>query len=137
MERLNKNQQETLMYQSRLLFKHDNVESALDRSLVLTIYTNELFNTEHFKRAVFQKIHRAFYGAISAPDNFTYSMMIAGDVESSKTGTVSLETLKTAYESHFHGLMVFSKSDWCRIEAGFIETASIWAVALGMFNIEC
>ena len=32
--------------------------------------------------------------------------------------------------------MVFSKSDWCRIEAGFIETASIWAVALGMFNIE-
>ena len=115
--RLNKNQQETLMYQSRLLFKHDNVESALDRSLAITIYTNEVFDTEHFKRAVFQKIHRAIYGAISAPDNFTYSMMIAGDVESSKTGTVSLETLKTAYEPHFHGLMVFSKSDWCRIEA--------------------
>ena len=32
---LNKNQQETLMYQSRLLFKHDNVESALERSLAL------------------------------------------------------------------------------------------------------
>ena len=40
--RLNKNQQETLMYQSRLLFKHDNVESALDRSLAITIYTNEV-----------------------------------------------------------------------------------------------
>jgi len=115
--RLNKNQQETLMYQSRLLFKHDNVESASERSLAITIYTNEVFDTEHFKRAVFQKIHRAIYGAISAPDNFTYSMMIAGDVESSRSGTVGLETLKAAYEPHFHGLLVFSKTDWCHIEA--------------------
>ena len=115
--RLNKNQQETLMYQSRLLFKHDNVESALERSLVLTIYTNEVFDTEHFKRAVFQKVHRILYRDLSKPDNFTYSMMIAGDVESSKTGTVSLEILKNPYEPHFHGLMIFSKSDWCRIEA--------------------
>jgi hypothetical protein len=115
--RLNKKQQETLMYQSRLLFKHDNIESAPSRSLVLTIYTTEVFDTEHFKRAVFQKIHRAFYGDLSKPDNFTYSMMIAGDVESSRSGAVGLETLKTAYEPHFHGLMVFSKSDWCRIEA--------------------
>ena len=115
--RLNKNQQETLMYQSRLLFKHDNVESALERSLVLTIYTNEVFDTEHFKRAVFQKVHRILYGDLSKPDNFTYSMMIAGDVESSRSGTVSLEILKNPYEPHFHCLMVFSKSDWCRIEA--------------------
>jgi len=115
--RLNKNQQETLMYQSRLLFKHDNVESALERSLVLTIYTNEMFDTEHFKRAVFQKVHRILYGDLSKPDNFTYSMMIAGDVESSRSGTVSLEILKNPYEPHFHCLMVFSKSDWCRIEA--------------------
>ncbi len=63
--RLNKNQQETLMYQSRLLFKHDNVETALDRSLAITIYTNEVFDTEHFKRAIFQKIHRAFYELLS------------------------------------------------------------------------
>ena len=115
--RLNKNQQETLMYQSRLLFKHDNVESALERSLVLTIYTNEVFDTEHFKRAVFQKVHRAVYVDLSKPNNFTYSMMIAGDVECSKIGTVGLETLKAAYEPHYHGVMVFSKSDWCRIEA--------------------
>ena len=73
--RLNKNQQETLMYQSRLLFKHDHIESAPSRSLVLTIYTNEVFDTEHFKRAVSQKI-------------FTNSMMIAGDVESSRSGAV-------------------------------------------------
>ena len=119
--RLNKNQQETLMYQSRLLFKHDNIESAPSRSLVLTIYTNEVFDTEHFKRAVFQKIHRAFYGDLSKPDNFTYSMMIAGDVECSKTGTVSLETLKNPYEPHYHGVMVFSKSDWCRIESNLSE----------------
>ena len=69
--RLNKNQQETLMYQSRLLFKHDNVESASDRALALTIYTNEVFDSERFKRAVFKKVHRALYGAISTPDSFT------------------------------------------------------------------
>ena len=76
-----------------------------------------MFDTEHFKRALYQKIHRVLYGALSAPDNFTYSMMIAGDAESSRSGTVGLETLKAAYGLHFHGLMVFSKSDWCRIEA--------------------
>ena len=114
---LNKNKQETLMYQSRLLFKHDNVESASERSLAITIYTNEVFDTEHFKRAIFQKVHRAFYGDLSKPNNFTYSMMIAGDVECSKIGTVSLETLQNPYEPHYHGVMVFSKSDWCRIEA--------------------
>ena len=123
--RLNKNQQETLMYQSRLLFKHDNIESASDRSLAITIHTNKVSDQEHFKRAVFQKVHRAFYGAISAPDNFTYSMMIAGDVEASRSGTVRLETLKTAYEPHFHGLMVFSKSDWCRIEADLPKYISL------------
>ena len=76
-----------------------------------------MFDTEHFKRALYQKIHRVLSGALSAPDNFTYSMMIAGDAESSRSGTVGLETLKAAYGLHFHGLMVFSKSDWCRIEA--------------------
>ena len=86
--RLNKNQQETLMYQSRLLFKHDNVESASDRALALTIYTNEVFDTEHFKRALYQKVHRVLYGDLSKPDNFTYSMMIAGDVEASRSGAV-------------------------------------------------
>ena len=56
-------------------------------------------------------------------------MMIAGDVESSKSGSVRFETLKTAYEPHFHGLMVFSKSHWWRIGAdlpkyiGLIQSA--------------
>ena len=63
------------MHQPTLLFKHDHIESAPSRSLVLTIYTNEMFDTEHFKRAVFQKV-------------FTNSMMIAGDVESSRSGAV-------------------------------------------------
>ena len=60
----------------------------LDRSLVFTIYTNKVFDHEHFKRAIYQKPHRVLYGTLSAPDNFTYSMMIAGDVECSKTGAV-------------------------------------------------
>ena len=114
--RLNKNQQETLMYQSRLLFEHDNIDSASSRSLAVTIHTNEVSDQEHFKRAVFQKVHRALYGTISRSDNFRFSMMIAGDVEASRSGTVRLETLKTAYEPHFHGLMVFSEPDWCLIE---------------------
>jgi|GEM_PF-2705836 len=113
---LNIKQQETLMYQSRLLFEHDNIESASSRSLALTIHINKVSDQEHFKRAVFQKVHRALYGTTSAPDNFTYSMMIAGDVECSRLGTVRFETLKTAYEPHFHGLIVFSEPDWCLIE---------------------
>ena len=119
--RLNTNKHETLMYQSRLFLKHNNVETASDRSLFFTIRTNKVPDHEHFKRAVYQKPHRVLYGAISAPDNFTYSMMIAGDVECSKTGTVSLETLKTPHEPHYHGVMVFSKSDWCRIEPNLSE----------------
>ena len=112
---------ETLMYQSRLFLKHNNVETASERSLVFTIYTNRVFDYEHVKRAVYQKMHRVFYGTLSAPNNFTYSMMIAGDVECSKTGTVSLETLKNPYEPHYHGVIVFSKSDWCRIEPNLSE----------------
>ena len=118
---LNSKIQETLMYQSRLFLKHINVESASDRSLLFTIYTDKVFDHEHFKRAIYQKPHRVLYGTLSAPDNFTYSMMIAGDVECSKTGTVSLETLKNPYEPHYHGVMVFSKSDWCRIEPNLSE----------------
>ena len=114
--RLNKNQQETLMYQSRLLFEHDNIGSASSRSLAFTIYTNEVLDQEHFKRAVFEKIHRALYGTISRSDNFHFSMMIAGDVECSRLGTVPLDILRTAYEPHFHGLIVFSKQDWRLIE---------------------
>ena len=112
---------ETLMYQSRLFLKHNNVETASERSLVFTIYTNKVFDHEHVKRAIYQKINRVLYGAISAPNNFTYSMMIAGDVECSKTGTVSLETLKNPYELHYHGVMVFSKPDWYRIEPNLSE----------------
>ena len=118
---LNTNKHETLMYQSRLFLKHNNVETASNRSLVFTIYTNKVFDHEHVKRAIYQKTHRVLYGAISAPNNFTYSMMIAGDVECSKTGTVSLETLKNPYEPHYHGVIVFSKSDWCRIEPNLSE----------------
>ena len=118
---LNAIKQETLMYQSRLLLKHINVETASDRSLLFTIRTDKVSDHEHVKRAVYQKPHRVLYGAISAPNNFTYSMMIAGDVECSKTGTVSLETLKNPYEPHYHGVMVFSKSDWCRIEPNLSE----------------
>jgi len=118
---LNAIKQETLMYQSRLLLKHINVETASDRSLLFTIRTDKVSDHEHFKRAIYQKPHRVLYGTLSAPDNFTYSMMIAGDVECSKTGTVSLETLKNPYEPHYHGVMVFSKSDWCRIEPNLSE----------------
>ena len=115
--KLNTKQQETLMYQSRLLFKHDDVQTISNRSLAFTIYTNEVSDPECFKKVVYQKIHRALYGVLSTPDNFTYSMMIAGDFESSRSGAARLETLKKPYELHFHGLIAFSNSDWCRIVA--------------------
>ena len=54
---LNSKIQETLMYQSRLLFKHINVETASDRSLLFTIYTNKVFDHEHVKRAKIGRAH--------------------------------------------------------------------------------
>tara|TARA_R100000935_G_C2837465_1_gene168963 strand:+ start:1503 stop:2201 length:699 start_codon:yes stop_codon:yes gene_type:complete len=108
-------QEETIMFQSRLLCEHEGLESTVDRSLALTIHLTTLRDTVRIQNAIFQKIHRSIYGGRYSPDKFTFSMLIAGDVESSRSGYVPVDVLKTPLYPHYHCLMVFSEGDWAII----------------------
>lgn len=70
-----KTKQQELIYQCRLLFKHEDVQTVSNLSLVLTISVKEMFKYEQFKKAVYQKIHRGLYGTLSSRDNFNYSII--------------------------------------------------------------
>jgi hypothetical protein len=108
-------QQNTLMYISRLLHNHTSKDDASKRALVFTIQVNHLKNTDHVKKAIFQKVHRAIYGKLSSPDNFNFSMFIASDVESSRAGSyLPNEVLLKPLLPHYHGLIVFNKQDWVK-----------------------
>lgn len=113
--KLNSNQTETIMYESRLLCEHEDIETAAQRALAFTIKVKHLSNTTHVQKAIFEKVHRAIYGTISKPDEFTFSMLIAGDVESSRDGFLSKRDLQDPLYPHYHGLIIFSKKDWAAI----------------------
>jgi hypothetical protein len=109
-------QQNTLMYISRLLHNHTSKDDASKRALVFTIQVKHLYNTNHVKKAIFQKVHRAIYGKLSSPDDFNFSMFIASDVESSRAGSyLPNEVLLKPLLPHYHGLIVFNKQDWDQI----------------------
>jgi len=108
-------QQNALMYLSRLLQGHTQKSDVAKRSLVFTIQVKHLINTSQLKKAIYQKVHRALYGKLSSPDNSNFSMFIASDVESSRRKYVPDDVLLNPILPHYHGLMVFSKPDWDRI----------------------
>ncbi len=103
------------MFESRLLCEHEGLESIADRSLAFTIHLTTLRDTVGIQKAIFQKIHRSIYGGRYSPDDFTFSMMIAGDVEGSRSGYVPVDVLKAPLYPHYHGLIVFSEGDWAII----------------------
>jgi hypothetical protein len=109
-------QQNTLMYISRLLHNHTSKDDASKRALVFTIQVEHLYNTNHVKKAIFQKVHRAIYGKLSSPNDFNFSMFIASDVESSRAGSyLPNKVLLKPLLPHYHGLIVFNKPDWDQI----------------------
>ena len=73
--KLKTKQQEKLIYQCRLLFKHEDVQTVSNLSLVLTISVKEMSNCEQIKKAVYQKINRGLYGTLSSRVSFNYSIM--------------------------------------------------------------
>jgi len=105
-------QQNTLMYLSRLLQGHTQKGDAAKRALVFTAQAKDLKNPNHSKKAMYQKIHRKLYDKLSSPDEFNFSLFIASDVESSRRKYVPDEVLLNPILPHYHGLMVFSKPDW-------------------------
>ena len=108
-------QQITLMYLSRLLHKHTRKGDAEKRTLVFTIQVKNLKNTSSVKKAIFQKIHRAFYGKLSSPDDFNFSMFFSSDVEASRGKYLPDEVLLEPIVPHYHGLIVFNRHDWEKI----------------------
>lgn len=105
-------QQNTLMYQSRLLQGHTQKGDAAKRALVFTAQAKDLKNSNHTKKGIYQKIHRKLYDKLPSPDESQFSMLIASDVESSRRKYVPDEVLLNPILPHYHGLMVFSKPDW-------------------------
>lgn len=105
-------QQNTLMYLSRLLQGHTQKGDAAKRALAFTIQVKHLNNSYQLKKAIFQKVHRKLYDKLSSPDEFNFSLFIASDVESSRRKYVPDEVLLNPILPHYHGLMVFSKPDW-------------------------
>lgn len=105
-------QQNTLMYLSRLLQGHTQKGDAAKRALVFTAQAKDLKNPNHTKKAMYQKVHRKLYDKLSSPDEFNFSLFIASDVESSRRKYVPDEVLLNPILPHYHGLMVFSKPDW-------------------------
>lgn len=111
----NEEQQYTLMYLSRLLRNHQNINDCINRSLVFTVQVNHLYKTINIQKAIYEKIHRALYGRLSSPDEFTMSMFIASDVEGTKKGYVPDEVLTNPLHPHYHGIIVFNEQDWNKI----------------------
>lgn len=105
-------QQTTLMYLSRLLYTHTRKGDAAKRTLAFTIQVEHLRNSNHTKKSIYQKVHRALYDRLTSPDDCNFSMLIASDVESSRRKYVPDEVLLNPILPHYHGLIVFKKSDW-------------------------
>ena len=105
-------QQNTLMYLSRILHNHTRKSDAPKRALAFTIQVKHLKNSYQLKKAIFQKVHRALYGKLYSHDDFTFSMFIASDVESSRSKYIPDDVLLKPLLPHYHGLIVFNKPDW-------------------------
>jgi hypothetical protein len=115
--KLNSNQEETLMYLSRMLVQHDDITNIESRALIFTIEVRSLANTISMQNAIYQKIHRILYGKLSSANEKNFSIMIAGDVENSRSGYTPVDVLKNPLLPHYHGLMLFSVKDWEIINA--------------------
>ena len=113
---------ETIMYLSRLFDKHTNFVDVQANALVFTIQVKNFHNTDRVQKAIYEKIHRAIYERLSSPNDFTFSMFIAGDVEGSRSGYIPDHVLLDPMMPHYHGIILFSKQDWKVIR----ENISYW-----------
>lgn len=108
-------QQNTLMYLSRLLLSHNRKDDVSKRSLAFTIQVKNLYKTKQLKKAIYQKVHRGLFDKLSSPDEFKMSLFIASDVESSRRKYVPDDVLSNPIIPHYHGLIIINKSDWDHI----------------------
>ena len=103
---------DTIMYLSRLLEGHASIVDVQANALVFTIQVKNFYESERVQKAIYEKIHRALYDKLSSPNDFTFSMFIASDVESSRCGYIPDHVLYDPIVPHYHGIMLFNKHDW-------------------------
>lgn len=119
-------QQETIMYLSRLLHNHTRKGDAEKRTLVFTAPVKHLNNSKYEKETIYKKVHRTLYEKLKSHDNIICSMFIASDVEASRQGYIPNDVLLKPIIPHYHGVIVFHKHVWGRIS----ENLSYWKDAI-------
>ena len=95
------------------------------QALVVTIRITDFRQVERLKVAIFNKLCKLFYGRVATNCNDVFGLLISEDVEASRAGKVSAQTLSNPYDPHLHCLMVFSKGDWLRVEDNIEEWSSM------------
>lgn len=115
-------QQETIMYLSRLLHNHTRKGDAEKRTLVFTSPAKHLNNSKYEKEIIYKNVHRTLYEKLKPHDNIICSMFIASDVEASRQGYIPNDVLLKPFIPHYHGVIVFHKHVWDRIS----ENLSYW-----------
>lgn len=105
-----------------------------NQALIITIRVTDFRQVEQLKKAVFNKLCKLFYGRVATSCDDVFGFLISADVEASRTGRVSSRTLSAPYDPHLHCLMLFSKSDWLRVESNIEEWSSMIKKALDELN---
>lgn len=112
---------------SRLLVGKTLSPDIYQQTLVITIRVNSLQASDTFKKSLYNRLSKLFYGKTSANHKHSFSMLMAADVEGSRHGATLYNTLLNPLDPHYHCIMVFSKSDWARIEGSIPEWSSLIA----------
>lgn len=112
---------------SRLLVGKTLSPDIYRQTLVVTIRVNSLQASDNFKKSLYNRLSKLFYGKTSANHKHSFSMLMAADVEGSRYRARLHDTLLNPLDPHYHCIMVFSKSDWTRIEGSIPEWSSLIA----------
>lgn len=96
-----------------------------NQALFITIRITNFRQVERLKKAIFNKLCKLFYGKVATSCDDVFGLLVSEDVEASRTGKVSDKTLSSPCDPHLHCLMLFSKSDWLRVEKNIDEWSSM------------
>jgi hypothetical protein len=116
---------DTYYNMAKLMVGKSLKNSPENQALVITIRIITFRQVERLKMAIFNKLCKLFYGRIATSCDDVFGLLVSEDVEASRTGKVSDKTLSSPYDPHLHCLMLFSKSDWLRVESNIDEWSSM------------
>lgn len=112
--KFNRQDANVYMFASRFLFNQVEHESAGSRTSFLTIPVTNMVRPEQFKLQVNKKLNKTLIDLGGTTEG--YSMIIAGDVEGSRSGTIGLRVLQNPECPHYHGMCTFPPEVWKVVE---------------------